>query len=367
MIRKKKHCRRCLIKLNNNEQYFDFSSFIVYDRVEDTDPEAAEVGVDECTTEPKCYDHPSNPNIKFWDLPGITNPIYNGDLEMYCKIVPLDKYHTYLIFGKDRLTNDNLKLAERIRSTGKKFFFIRARIDQDVENARRSKQHLFDKDALLDKIRKQLSYRLIGSGLLKDEKEIFLVSNHFPAEYQFDELTQAILAISPQRQRESLILTIDNALLLSKNTLKGKVEVLKKRIKYVAIASAMAESCPVPGVSIAADIAIIKREIDFYTSQLGLLEKGSNRFSLLSFNTQSEIKALSTTLGTAMQIGGLVAAYSTESVVEEFARFIPVTGIAIASSLSYAATYYFLSKWLAKLEEIALKVLEETLGNISSH
>ena len=129
----------------------------------------------------------------------------------------------------------------------------------------------------------------------------------------------------------------------------------------------MAESCPVPGVSIMADIAIIKREIDFYTSQLGLLEKGSNRFSLLSFNTQSEIKALSTTLGTAMQIGGLVAAYSTESVVEEFARFIPVIGIAIASSLSYAATYYFLSKWLEKLEEFALKVLEEKLGNISSH
>ena len=72
-----------------------------------------------------------------------------------------------------------------------------------------------------------------------------------------------------------------------------------------------------------ADIAIIKREIDFYIRQLSLPDEGSNRFSLLSFNTQSEIKALSTTLGTAMQIGGLVAAYSTESVVEEFSRYIP--------------------------------------------
>ena len=335
--------------------------------MQDIDGGAAEVGVDECTKVPQCYDHPSNPNIKLWDLPGTTNPDYEGDLEMYCKNVPLDKYDTYLIFGKDRFTADDMKLAERIRSIGKKFFFIRARIDQDVNNTRRSRLHLFDKDATMDNIRKNLSKILIERGLLKDEKEIFLVSNHFLTEYQFDELTQAILAILPQRQRESLILTIDNALLLSKNTLKGKVEVLKKRIKYVAIASAMAESCPVPGVSIVADIAIIKREIDFYTSQLGLVEKGSNRFSLLSFNTQSEIKALSTTLGTAMQIGGLVAAYSTESVVEEFARFIPVIGIAIASSLSYAATYYFLSKWLEKLEEIALKVLEETLGNISSH
>ena len=188
--------------------------------MQDIDSGAAEVDVDECTREPECYDHPSNPNIKLWDLPGITNPIYNGDLEMYCKNVPLDKYDTFLIFAKDRLTADDLKLAERIRSTGKKFFFIRARIDQDVENARRSKQHLFNKDATLDKIRKKLSQNLIERGLLEDEKEIFLVSNHFLAEYQFDELTQAILAILPQRQRESLTPTIDNALLLSRNTLK---------------------------------------------------------------------------------------------------------------------------------------------------
>ena len=335
--------------------------------MQDIHPGAAEVDVVECTREPECYDHPSNPNIKFWDLPGISNPIYNGDLEIFCKNVPLNKYDTFLIFAKDQFTADDLKLAEMIRSTGKKFFFIRAGIDQDVENARRSKQHLFDKDTTLDEIRKKRSQNLIERGLLKDRREIFLVSSHFPTEYQFDELTQAILAVFPQRQRESLTLTIDNALLLSKNTLKEKVEVLKKRIKYVATASAFAAAVPIPGASVAADIALMKREIDFYTTQLGLPDEGSNAFSLLSLNTQSEIKALSSTLGTAMRIGGLVAAYSTESVVEEFARHIPFIGIDLASSLSYGATYYFLLKWLEKMEEIALTVLEETLGNVSSH
>ena len=334
--------------------------------MQDIDLGAAEVDVEECTKLPECYDHPSNPNIKLWDLPGITNPIYNGDLEMYCKNVPLDDYHTYLIFAKDRLTNDDLKLAERIRSTGKKFFFIRARIDQDVENARRSKQHLFDEDATLDKIRKKLSQNLIEGGLLEDEKEIFLVSNHFPAEYQFDELTQAILAILPQRQRESLILTIDNALLLSKNTLKGKVEVLKNRIKYVATASAFAATVPIPGVSLLADIAMIKSEVNFYISQLGLPEEGSNAFSLLSVNTQSEIRKLGLMQSTIQQIGELLVKISTEKVVEEFSRST-LLGVAIASSLSYCATYYFLLKRLEKLEEIALTVLEEKLRNVSSH
>ena len=68
-----------------------------------------------------------------------------------------------------------------------------------------------------------------------------------------------------------------------------------------------------------------------------------------------------------MRIGGLVAAYATEDVVEEFSRYIPFIGIVIASSLSYGATYYFLSKWLGKIEEIALRVLDQSLDNVRSH
>ena len=143
-------------------------------------------------------------------------------MEKYCKNVPLDKYHIYLIFAKDRFIADDLKLAKRIRSTGKRFFFIRARIDQEVENAKRNRKPLLDEGATLDEIRKNISQNSIEKGLLNDEKEVFLISHHFPAKYQFGELTQTILAILPQRQRESLILTIDIALILSKNTLKKK-------------------------------------------------------------------------------------------------------------------------------------------------
>ena len=283
---------------------------------------------------------------------------------MYCKSVPLDKYHTFLIFGRDRFTAGDLKLAEMIRSTGKKFFYIRGKIDDDVAAARRSRQHLFDKDATLNKIREKLSQDLIERGLLKDMKEIFLVSSHFPAEYQFDELTQAIVAVLPQRQQESFILTID---ILSKNILKRKVEVLRKRIKYFATASALVAIVPIPGTSIVVDSTLIKTEINFYVSQLCLPDEGSSRFSRLSFKTQSAIKAFSMALGDVVQIGRLVAAYSAESVVEEFARYIPIIGGVVASSLSYGATYYFLWKWLGQLEEIALKVLEETFDNIGSH
>ena len=333
--------------------------------MEDFHLNAAKVNVTEGTDEPICYDHPSNSNIKFWDLPGITHPSYDGDLEKYCKNVPLDKYHTYLIFSKDRFTVNDLRLAERIRSIGKRFFFIRARIDQDVDSTRRSRKHLFDENATLDTIRRNLSQNLIERGLLDDEQHIFLISNHYPAKYQFGELTRAIVSILPQRQRESFILTLDNAFILSRSTLKEKVEVCKKRIKYVATASAVAAAVPIPGVALAADIVMIKKEINFYMIQLGLPQERTQRFLMLNNNTQNQIMAFTAALSGTTEICGLLSAYATESAAEEFSHCIPFIGIAIASPLSYGAIYYFLSKRLGELEEIALTVLEETLNRVS--
>ena len=74
---------------------------VFYVRLNDFDEAAAAFGATEMTTGPRCFDHPTNPKIKFWDLPGITNPVYKGDLEEYCENVPLKGYDTYLIFAKD--------------------------------------------------------------------------------------------------------------------------------------------------------------------------------------------------------------------------------------------------------------------------
>jgi hypothetical protein len=40
-------------------------------RLEDDDEGAAKTGVKETTREVAVYSHPTNPKIKFWDLPGI--------------------------------------------------------------------------------------------------------------------------------------------------------------------------------------------------------------------------------------------------------------------------------------------------------
>ncbi|XP_078349418.1 interferon-gamma-inducible GTPase 10-like [Oculina patagonica] len=109
----------------------------------------AKVGVTETTKELAEYVHPTNPKIKFWDLPGIGTPNYPE--KTYCEKVKLDKFDAFLIFTSDRFKENYLKLAKKIKSIHKKFFFIRTKIDQDVRNEKHEKREQnesFNEDAM---------------------------------------------------------------------------------------------------------------------------------------------------------------------------------------------------------------------------
>ena len=81
-----------------------------------------------------------------------------------------------------------MKLAKKIRSIDKKFFFIRTKIDENVR-AEKRKWGTFNEDAMLESIRCNISEHL--GDLLTSEQEIFLISNHHPAKWDFARLTEA--------------------------------------------------------------------------------------------------------------------------------------------------------------------------------
>ena len=332
---------------------------LLVSRVLDDVDGAAEVGDTECTTEPTAYDHPTNHNIKFWDLPGIGTPNY-PDLETYCEKVELEKYNTFLIFTADRFTKNDLELAKKIGEIKKTFFFIRTKIDEIVRagrNPKRKRFYLeFNEGAMLEKIRSKYVESL--ADLLSNERDIFLISNHDPDKWDFVRLTQAILDALTRYQRESLTLALGNVITRSsKDIFQRKVDVLRGRIWIVASASAAAALVPLPGLSFAVDAALILKELSFYRSQLGLPEIGSAEFAKLHLATKEKVVKVGLT--TAAQLSGFLAPYAAEAAVEEAIRYIPFIGLAIAGGMSYGATYYALTQLLKNVEEAALLVLKE--------
>ena len=149
---------------------------------------AAEVDVNKVTAEPTCFDRPTNPKIKFWDLPGIGTPNYR-DMETYREKVKLEQYHAFLIFSSHRFNENDKQLAQEIKTMNKRFFFIRAKIDENVRAEKQKKKKPFNEDAVLDKIRSSCSANL--AGLVRNEEHIFLISNHNPTKWDFARLCQA--------------------------------------------------------------------------------------------------------------------------------------------------------------------------------
>ena len=289
----------------------------------------------------------------FWDLPGIDTPRYL-DLAKYCRDVNLERYHLFLIFTAGRFNENDLKLARKIKSIGKNFFFVRTKIDIDVQAQKRKRS--FNEDALLQKIRADYSNNL--GDLLNNQQDIFLISNHFPDKWDFSRLTSATLEALPRCQRESLTLTLTR---LSTNIVKQKVDILKGRTWMVATASAAAAVAPVPILSIVVDSALILYEISLYRSQLCLPSLGTSDFFKLSVATQGRIRDVS--IQSTAQLYAFLAPYALESSIEEYVRYVPFVGSAIAGGLSFAATFAALRGCLQKVEEASLAVIKESAEN----
>ncbi|XP_015756359.1 PREDICTED: interferon-inducible GTPase 5-like [Acropora digitifera] len=323
--------------------------FVYPPRLEDDDHRAAKVGATQTTSKPTPYGHPTSPNIVFWDLPGIGTPQY-PDLETYVQKVQLEKYHTFLIFTYARFTNNDLLLAKEIRSMKKSFFFIRSKIDVDVRAG--SRLSSFNEKALLMKIRLDCAENL--GDLLSNKEDIFLISNHLVNKWDFVRLTQAILDTLSRNQRESLTLSLNEAITtFSTEMFQRKVNVLKGRMWKVAAVSAAAAIVPLPDLRVAVDPALILSELSLYRSQLGLPEEGSDEFAKLPLATKE--KVLEVGLTTTAQLIEFLAPYVAAATGKKVERYLPAVGLAIASGMSFGATYYALYNLLVTVEDAALR------------
>ena len=262
-------------------------------------------------------------------------------METYVQKVQLEKYHAFLIFTGNRFTRNDLLLAEKIRSMKKSFFIVRTKIDVDVRA--HSRKRSFNEEAMLMKIRCDCAENL--GDLLSNEEDIFLISNHEVDKWDFVRLTQAILSLGRAITRSST------------EIFQRKVIVLKGRIWKVAAVSAAAAIFPFPRVSVAIDNALISSELRLYRSQLGLPEEGSAEFAKLSLATKEKVKKVALT--TSTKLIEFLEPYVAEAFGKEVARYLPYVDLAIASGMSFGATYYALHKLLGAVEDAALSVLKE--------
>ncbi|XP_056455183.1 interferon-inducible GTPase 5-like [Gadus chalcogrammus] len=329
--------------------------------IKDRDEGAAPTGVVETTMKPEPYPHPRHPNVTLWDLPGVGTTKFPAD--QYLEYVEFEKFDFFIIVSADRLSENDAKLAQEIKKMGKKFYFVRSKIDNNLSDAKRS-QREYDEEKTLQEIRDNCIQGLEKQGVASPQ--VFLLSSFDLHLYDFPALQDTMERELPSHKRDFLILVLPN---ICKSTIYKKKEVFSSRIKYYAILSALVAAVPLPGLSIAADSSILATVLQDYLNGLGLDEKSLEKISNATKRSLSDVRAGMKCLCSGQNVTKEHVAtmlkhsvYPTVLVAaEEGSKWLPVLKIPMAAMLSFTSIYRVLTSTLESLSVDAENVLMEAL------
>ncbi|XP_065144633.1 interferon-inducible GTPase 5-like [Paramisgurnus dabryanus] len=325
----------------------------------DEDEGSAKTGPVETTMKQEVYHHPKYDNVKVWDLPGIGTPNFKAD--EYLKEVQFERYDFFIIIASDRFRECHTKLATEIMKMGKKFYFVRSKIDSNIDAEKRKKS--FDQGKTLNTIREDCIKELTKIGI--ENPVVFLISCFELGKYDFNLLEEMMEKELPQHKRHVLMLAIPN-ITLEINERKKKA--LEENIPRVALLSAGLATIPLPGLSVFADLAIVNNEVQRYYSAFGLDDPSLQMLCERSGKTIEELKNVMKSplhLGinptTIISLLGAASLYVSENAVEYVCSLVPILGTVVAGGMSYLTISKMLKKALDELAEDAKNVLMASL------
>ncbi|CAK6962114.1 interferon-inducible GTPase 5-like [Scomber scombrus] len=323
---------------------------------------AAPTGVVETTMEVTSYPHPNYPSVTVWDLPGIGTTSFPTD--KYLEHVGFEKFDFFIIISDTRFRENDVKLAQEIQKMGKKFYFVRSKIDHNLHDEERSQKE-FNEESTLTQIRENCIKGLQKQGF--EAPQVFLVSSVDLHLYDFRLLEETLERELPARKRDVLLLAMPN---VSLEIINKKKDTLQAKIKYYAMLSAVVGGVPVPGISSAVDIGMIVGVVTQYKVAFGLDIPSLERLAQTTGVPLDELRAVMISpLATKKLTPDLVMKLLSECITtaslmaaEEVSRFIPIFGIPAAMCVSFASTYKILNTFLDMLAIDAQRVFTKALG-----
>ncbi|CAM4795867.1 unnamed protein product [Rotaria magnacalcarata] len=307
------------------------------------DEGAAKVGVVETTRIILSYSHPSYPNLVFYDLPGV------GTLEFkqstYLSQVNLDRYDFFLIISRTRFTENDLWLASEVKKIGKRFFFIRTNIDQDLYNEKIDHPKTYNETLILNRIRENC---LTHIRAVDDAASIFLISGRIncTSKFDFPNMCAALLRDYPE-------------------VITAKVNILRGQAWVAAAVSAAVATPPIPGLSVMFDFSLTVGFVIFYKKQLGLDDESLARIAEIHhiplYILKDELqKILPAHFFTAVPefVVSLVKRQAVGTAAEEVLRYVPYVGSAICATVSFTIILSVLTNLLNVMETAALTLID---------
>ncbi|XP_053123835.1 interferon-inducible GTPase 5-like [Hemicordylus capensis] len=321
----------------------------------DEDEGAAATGVTETTSQPTPYSYPGYANVVLWDLPGIGTPSFQAD--DYLEAVEFSRYDFFIILASERFKENHIRLAKAIVGEGKRFYFVRTKIDNDLESMGRRKNPP-PEEGILEEIRQDCQEKLAKAGL--QEAKVFLLSSFEINKFDFQIFEDTLEQELPSHKRHAFLLSLPN---VSLAIIEKKRQLLHQEVWKVALVSSLVAAVPLPGLAFTCDVSILLRKLSTYRQDFGLDAASLTRLAEHSGKPLEVLRgevhsALGRSINKDVVISLLGKATGTGLVVANFfLHRIPIYGALAAGGISFHTTYSMLSQCLEELAADSQRVL----------
>ena len=331
------------------------------------DPGAANSSsMHECTMDVMEYPDPRNPKLVYCDLPGVGSAKFPKD--EYAKKLSLDRYDFFIILSRERFTENDLYLANEIKGLGKKFYFVRSRIDQSLNNEREENDgNQFDEGDYVNRV-KAMTENILTEKL--GNHPVFVISGTLKnyTKWEFPKLVQALMDGAPDVKKEIIIRTITaNSL----EAINQKVAVLRQRIFIAAVAAAAVGIIPIPFLPFACNLGVVTREIHNYMKDFGLGEVSLENLARKHNMSRAELERKifgdsnilesndSSAVNAAVQKILMQAVAS--NVAGECVRLTPILGQILPSAASFFTVIHALETLLSEISTLSITLMEHLI------
>ncbi|XP_076136018.1 interferon-inducible GTPase 5-like [Alosa pseudoharengus] len=335
------------------------SSFVNAIRGLSNDDEgAAETGVTETTMEPTPFLHPTMPNVTIWDLPGIGTPKFKA--KTYLSDVHFERYDFFIIVTSERFKENDINLAKAIKRKKKHFYFIRSKIDNDI-NAERQRRD-FNKENVLSRIREDCTKNLKVVG----NPQVFLISSFSLQEYDFTRLIDTLRRDLPEKKKQALIQSLP---VYSIHALARKKKHFQKMISLQAFGSCAGAILPIPGLTLGVDYGIAKSFFSKVFRSFGLDENSLRRLASRVNMDQEYLKnALQSRFKDGITDEVLMSFLNTPAMASLMTMKMVLSALVVAGSLpagiiSVGMMRRILNKGLKEMAKDASAMLEAAILN----
>ncbi|XP_014343718.1 interferon-inducible GTPase 5-like [Latimeria chalumnae] len=320
--------------------------------LDDEDKGAAKTGVIETTRKPAMYPYPKRSKVQLWDLPGVGTQQFQP--EDYLQKMKMEVYDFFIILSSARFKDTDAQLAMEISKMGKRFYFVRSKIDHDLHAEWKSKPYSYSEEQLLEDIKDDCEKNLKEAGV--EFSNVFLVSSFEVEKYDFRKLEDTLANDLNELKKQSFLPNVVS------HILEKKKEQLRQNIWRLATVSCIAGAAPLPGLSFSCDLTILLKELHAYKVQLGLdkdsLEKLAEQVHKPVEDLKSVIKSeLAVELSASLVVRQLLRYGGRKLVTSQFMKLVPLVGTLVAGGIAFSTTYSVLQQNLEDLLCDARRVL----------